>query len=77
EQILGELNLDIHDKVPTEFSCNCEKARVEKALISIGQKELLDMIEEGKTVEVNCHFCNTNYEFTVAELQELLKKATH
>ncbi|MEG0370488.1 MAG: Hsp33 family molecular chaperone HslO, partial [Hungatella sp.] len=77
EQILGELDLEIHDKVPTEFSCNCEKARVEKALISIGQKELLDMIEEGKTVEVNCHFCNTNYEFTVAELQELLKKATH
>lgn len=75
EDILGEYGLEILDTLPTEFYCNCDKARVEKALISIGRKELQEMIEEGKTIEVNCHFCNTNYAFTVEELKALYEKA--
>ena len=58
----------------TEFYCNCSKERVEKALISIGRKELNEMIQEGKEVELNCHFCNTNYTFSVEELKEILRK---
>ncbi|MBT9779819.1 Hsp33 family molecular chaperone HslO [Clostridium sp. MCC353] len=77
EQILGEFKLEITEKMDTCFYCNCEKHRVEKALISIGRNELSQMIEEGKTIEVNCHFCNKNYSFTVDELKELLAKATH
>ena len=75
EDILGEYGLELLDQMPTEFYCNCEKARVEKALISIGRKELQDMIEEGKTIEVNCHFCNKKYEFTVEELKKLYEQA--
>lgn len=75
EHVLGPFGLEILDTLPTGFRCNCDKARVEKALISIGKKELQDMIDDGKTVEVNCHFCNKNYEFTVEELGELYKKA--
>lgn len=73
--VIGEFGLEILDTMPTEFYCNCDKARVEKALISIGRKELQEMIDEGKTIEVNCHFCNRNYAFTVEELNGLLKKA--
>lgn len=73
--VIGEFGLEILDTMPTEFFCNCDKARVEKALISIGRKELQEMIDEGKTIEVNCHFCNRNYAFTVEELNGLLKKA--
>ena len=76
EDVLGEYGLEILDQIPTEFYCNCDKARVEKALISIGRKELQEMIDEDKTIEVNCHFCNTNYAFTVEELKELYEKAT-
>ena len=76
-EILGEYGLEILDQMPAEFYCNCEKKRVEKALISIGRKELQEMIDEGKTIEVNCHFCNTNYSFTVEELKEIYEKATH
>ncbi|MGN0986563.1 MAG: Hsp33 family molecular chaperone HslO [Otoolea sp.] len=76
-EILGEFGLEILDQMPAEFYCNCEKKRVEKALISIGRKELQEMIDEGKTIEVNCHFCNTNYSFTVEELKEIYEKATH
>lgn len=76
EHVLGEFGLEIMDTVPTKFSCNCDKERVEKALISIGKKELQEMIDEDKSIEVNCHFCNTNYTFEVEELKDLLKKST-
>ena len=61
--------------MPVQFYCNCDKKRVEKALVSIGKKELQEMIDEGKSIEVNCHFCNKNYEFSVEELKELLSQA--
>ena len=76
-EILGEFGLEILDQMPAEFYCNCEKKRVEKALISIGRKELQEMIDEGKTIEVNCHFCNTNYTFGIEELKKIYEKATH
>ena len=73
--ILDGLNPQITETIPVEFSCNCNKKRVEKALLSIGASEIEDMIHDGKTVELNCHFCNKNYEFTIEELRQLLKKA--
>ena len=75
EMLLEGLDPEITDTMPASFSCNCDKKRVEKALISIGKAELQDMIEDGKEIEVNCHFCNKNYTFSVEELKELLKKA--
>lgn len=75
EEILGEFGLEILDTMPTKFYCNCEKERVEKALISVGKKELEEMIQDNKPIEVNCHFCNTNYIFEIEDLKELLKKA--
>lgn len=75
ETVLAGMEVEITDTMPVEFYCNCDKARVEKALISIGRKELEDMIHDGKPIEVNCHFCNKNYNFTIAELEGLLEKA--
>ena len=45
-------------------------------MISIGRKELQEMIDDGKNIDVNCHFCNKNYEFTVEDLKDLYEKAT-
>ena len=75
EDLLGDFGITIFDKIPTQFHCDCSKERVEKAVISVGEKELKSMINDGKPIEVNCHFCNTNYEFTVEELKAMLKKA--
>ena len=75
EHILGDFDLEILDKIPTQFACNCSRERIEKALISIGKKELQEMINEGKTIEMNCHFCNKHYPVTVEELKGLLEKA--
>lgn len=71
--ILGEFGLDIMDKLPAGFECNCTKKRIEKAIVSIGRKDIEEMIEENEPIEVNCHFCNKNYQFTVEELKEILK----
>lgn len=76
EYILGDFGVDILDKIPAQFYCNCEKGRVAKALISVGRKELQDMIDDGKEIEVNCHFCGQNYIFSVDELKEMLTLAT-
>ena len=65
----------INDKIDTGFYCNCDKDRVEKALISIGRKEIQEMIEEGKEIEMKCHFCNSAYVFTVDELKKLAVKS--
>ena len=75
EELLGEFELTINDTIPTAFSCNCSKERVEKAIISIGSKEIRDMIRDGKPIEVKCHFCNEAYTFTIEELKEILNKA--
>lgn len=74
QRLLGNLGVEMNDTLPVEFYCNCDKARVEKALISIGKKEIKQMIADGKPVELNCHFCNTNYVFTIEELKEILKR---
>ena len=73
EELLGDLGLEILDTIPTQFSCNCSKSRVEKALMSIGRDDLMEMIHDGNPVELNCHFCNTNYEFSIDELKQLIK----
>ena len=73
--ILGDMNLEILDTVPTEFYCNCSKDRVSKAVMSIGAEELQKMIDDDKPIEVNCHFCNSHYKFSVDELKEMYEKA--
>lgn len=74
EKVLEGFDIQINEKMDTRFHCNCSKERVAKALISIGRKELNEMIQEGKPIEMNCHFCNTNYTFTVEEMKEILRK---
>ncbi len=75
EMALEGLDLKINEKLPTEFYCNCDKARVEKALISIGEEELEKILKEDQKAELNCHFCNEKYQFDEIELKTLLEEA--
>lgn len=75
EELLGDLGFTVNDTIPTAFSCNCSKERVEKAIISIGSKEIREMIRDGKPIEVKCHFCNEAYSFNIEELKRILEKA--
>ena len=75
EQILEGFDIEFNDEMPIGFFCNCSKQRVEKALISVGKTELDSMIADGKPININCHFCNTDYEFSVDELKKLAKSS--
>ena len=61
--------------MPARFYCNCSKERVERAVASIGAKDIREMIDEGKDIEVKCHFCNTAYSYSVDELKNILKRS--
>lgn len=74
-RVLQGLEYEVLDTMPTAFKCDCSREKIERALISIGKQELKEMINEGKSVEVKCHFCNTGYECTVEDLKNLLIKA--
>lgn len=73
--LLEGMDVEINDTTPAKFYCDCSKEKVEKVIISIGKKDIQDMIADGEDVEVNCQFCNSHYKFNVDELKELLKKA--
>ena len=75
EEVLAGMDIEIMDTIPTQFYCNCSKERIEKAIVSIGRKDIQEMIDDGETIEVNCHFCNKNYPFTVDELKEIIKRS--
>ena len=75
EQILGILlegmDMELLSTMPVEFSCNCSRERVAKALYSIGKKEMDEMIADGEPIEVKCHFCNRAYQFSVEDLKQI------
>ena len=70
--LLGDMGLEITEKTPVRFWCGCSKERVEKVLYSLKKEDLQEMAEEGKDVELHCHFCNTNYVFTADELKKMV-----
>ncbi|MCT4612853.1 MAG: Hsp33 family molecular chaperone HslO [Clostridia bacterium] len=72
EILLNNIDYKIYDKLEPNFSCNCDKTRVEKALISIGKDELTKILEEDGKTSLNCHFCNTSYDFSGEEIQNII-----
>ena len=76
DYLLEDMEMTINDTIDASFYCNCSKERVSRALISVGKKELKSMINDGKPIELNCHFCNTNYTFSVEEIKELYRQCT-
>lgn len=75
ELLLGDMGLRILDRLPAAFTCNCDRQRVEKALISIGREELEKIIEEDGRANLHCHFCAKEYDFSEADLLRLLEEA--
>lgn len=75
KELLGNVGLEITDTIPTQFYCNCSKERVEKAVASIGRKDIQEMIDEGKDIEVKCHFCNSAYHYTIEDLKQIIKRS--
>ena len=72
EMLLDGLSMQVTDTIGTGYRCDCSKKRVERAIISIGRKDIEEMIADGEEIEVGCHFCNKKYTFSVDELKGML-----
>lgn len=75
EKLLPDATVFFYENIETNYFCNCSRERMAKALVSIGEKDLTDLIETDGHAELVCHFCNTAYEFEKDELSQLLLSA--
>lgn len=67
---------DVLARQELAYRCRCDRERVERALISMGARELREMASGGQPVELTCHFCGTRYEFQQQEIERLLRQAS-
>lgn len=76
KEIFDGYDVVVTDELPTSWYCNCSKERYYNAVLSLGKKEIANLLEEGEPIEVNCQFCNSHYTFSTEELSDMLMKAT-
>ena len=72
DPILGERGLAVADREPCMYKCNCSRDRMERNLVSLGPKDILDMIREQHGAELQCYFCNKKYQFSEEDLRALI-----
>lgn len=69
------LHVRILDTRPVAYRCNCSLERMERNLISLGRKELAELADDPKGIELMCHFCSRKYTFTVESVKALMESA--
>ncbi len=74
-RVLGDLQMEITDRIDASFRCDCSRERVERSLISLPKSDLDEMIADAKPTEVRCHFCNKAYVFSPEDLKGLRDRA--
>ncbi len=74
EYYLGDLGLEITEKLPVRFYCDCSKEKVAGALATISTDDLKEIINDGEEIEVKCYFCNSAYIFSIEELEEIMQE---
>lgn len=74
KMVTGDGNIKIlNDNIIPEYKCDCSKEHMKDALISIGKKDLEEILKEDEKAELMCHFCNKKYLFSKQELEEIIK----
>ncbi|MDW7667386.1 MAG: Hsp33 family molecular chaperone HslO [Bacillota bacterium] len=73
EEILSEFDIEITEKIPVEYKCDCSKDRTEEILISVGKEDLEKIIKEDGQAEVTCRFCDKKYLFNKKDLERILE----
>lgn len=74
DTVMAGLSPEVLETRTVAYTCTCSKARVERALVSLGRDELRRLAQEQETAQVECHFCDKTYTFTRAELEALLNR---
>ena len=72
--VMADLDLEILETSPVSYQCYCSRERVTATLISLGKKELKEIVEEQETIHIECQFCDTIYDFTPAEIAKILEE---
>ena len=73
KKVTGDENIEIlEDNIVPEYKCDCSKEHMKDALVSIGKKDLEEILKEDGKLEAMCHFCNKKYIFTKEELEEMI-----
>lgn len=73
KKIFSDFEIEITEKIPVGFKCDCSEERMEQALISLGKKDLQQIIEEDEKIETVCHFCNKKYLFEGNKIKSILE----
>ena len=76
DDLFHDLDAEYTNRFHPDFSCDCTRERLERALLSIGRSELGKIIEQDGEAELTCQFCEKRYNFNKEELETLLKEAT-
>ena len=72
--VLSDFEVEILETSPIAYRCYCSRARVERALISMGVEELEELLEEQGGCELGCQFCDKVYQFTGEDLRALVEQ---
>ena len=70
--VMEDFELEILETTPVSYRCYCSRDRVTSTLISLGKKEMTEIVEQGETIHIECQFCDTIYDFTSEETAEIL-----
>ena len=73
--VCGDLGVLFMETTPVSYKCYCSRERVTAALLSLGEKELTEIMEEGRPFPVECQFCDVKYEFTPEDIRDMLRNA--
>lgn len=72
QYIFDGMDLKLLQESKPEYKCDCSRDKIEKALISIGEKDLKEIYNDNKDEEVVCNFCNKKYSFSHEDIGKML-----
>lgn len=75
KKVMPDFELELFERDPVEYRCYCSRERVTSTLVAIGRKDLQEIVDEGKPINIECQFCDTVYTFTPEQVKELLENA--
>jgi len=74
-RVLDGFEVELLDEYDASYKCRCSREKVERALVSLGKKDLAEMVAENKPIETGCQFCDKKYTFTSDQIYKLLQRA--
>lgn len=75
KNVMPGFELELFERDPVEYRCYCSRERVTSTLVAIGRKDLQEIVDEGKPINIECQFCDTIYTFTPEQVKKLLDNA--